>query len=83
MAPSDFQDCFCNFLKLLADRNRLKLLGLLANREQSVEELAAQLQLKAPTVSHHLARLKKPAWWRCGLKAIPTCTGLILSQSRP
>ncbi len=46
------------FFKVLADENRLKLLGILANGERSVEELAALLKLKAPTVSHHLARLK-------------------------
>src|SRR4051812_19082702 len=33
-------------------------LGILATRECSVEELAALLELRAPTVSHHLARLK-------------------------
>jgi DNA-binding MarR family transcriptional regulator len=47
------------FFKALADENRLKLLGILANRESSVEELAALLNLKAPTVSHHLNKLKE------------------------
>ncbi len=47
------------FFKLLADETRLKLLGLLARQEQSVEELAAQLKLRAPTISHHLNRLKE------------------------
>lgn len=46
------------FLKALADESRLKLLGLLADRERSVKELADQLNLKEPTVSHHLARLQ-------------------------
>jgi hypothetical protein len=46
------------FLKALADETRLRMLGLLATRERSVEELAALLNLKAPTVSHHLAKLK-------------------------
>jgi hypothetical protein len=46
-------------MKVLADENRLKLLGILANGERSVEELAALLQLKAPTVSHHLAKLRE------------------------
>lgn len=45
-------------LKALADASRLKILGLLASRECSVEELATLLDLKAPTVSHHLARLR-------------------------
>ena len=47
------------FFKALADENRLKILGILANQECSVEELAALLQLKDPTVSHHLAKLKE------------------------
>lgn len=36
----------------------MKILGILANRECSVEELAALLKLKEPTVSHHLAKLR-------------------------
>ncbi|ARV60733.1 ArsR family transcriptional regulator [Nostocales cyanobacterium HT-58-2] len=47
------------FFKALADESRLKILGILANQECSVEELAALLQLKEPTVSHHLAKLKE------------------------
>ena len=43
--------------KALADANRLKIVGLLARQPYSVEELAALLELKPPTVSHHLARL--------------------------
>ena len=45
------------YLKLLANETRLKLLGLLAQRERSVGELAEIVELKEPTVSHHLARL--------------------------
>ncbi len=47
------------FFKVLADENRLKLLGILANGEHSVEELSAFLHLRPPTVSHHLAKLKE------------------------
>ncbi|AFY50026.1 hypothetical protein Nos7524_4267 [Nostoc sp. PCC 7524] len=47
------------FFKALADESRLKILGILANQECSVEELAALMQLKEPTVSHHLAKLKE------------------------
>src|SRR5512147_798852 len=46
-----------NFFKALADANRLKIVGLLAEKPYSVEELAILLGLKPPTVSHHLARL--------------------------
>lgn len=45
------------FFKALADPNRLKIVGLLANTPQSVEQLAANLNLSASTVSHHLGRL--------------------------
>jgi biotin operon repressor len=45
------------FFKALADANRLKIVGLLAQRPYSGEELAALLGLKASTVSHHLSRL--------------------------
>ena len=50
-------DTLVQFLKGLADPSRLRLLGLLANGEQSVSALAEALALKEPTVSHHLARL--------------------------
>jgi len=45
------------FFKALADANRLKLIGLLAQKESSVEELAAMLEINPSTVSHHLAKL--------------------------
>ncbi len=43
--------------KALADANRLKIIGLLAQSDYSVEQLAELLGLRASTVSHHLARL--------------------------
>jgi DNA-binding HxlR family transcriptional regulator len=45
------------FFKALADASRLKILGLLAQKPYSVEELAALLNLKPSTVSHHLSKL--------------------------
>jgi len=47
------------FFKALSDASRLKIVGLLAQRPYSVEELAALLGLKPSTISHHLARLSK------------------------
>jgi ArsR family transcriptional regulator, arsenate/arsenite/antimonite-responsive transcriptional repressor len=44
-------------LKALADASRLTIVGLLAKRPHSVDELAAALGLSAPTVSHHLSKL--------------------------
>jgi len=57
--PQEEFETLLQFFKAVADETRLKLLGILATREHSVEELAALLQLKAPTVSHHLAKLKE------------------------
>jgi predicted transcriptional regulator len=50
-------DELVTFFKALADANRLKIIGLLAQQPYSVEELAALLELKPSTVSHHLAKL--------------------------
>lgn len=51
------REVLLQFFKALADESRLKILGLLAERERSVHDLAEVLDLKAPTVSHHLGRL--------------------------
>ena len=46
------------FFKVLADESRLRLVGVLANGERGVDDLAATLGLTAPTISHHLSRLR-------------------------
>lgn len=46
-------------LKAIADANRLKILALLAQAPRSGDELAALLDLKPSTISHHLTRLQK------------------------
>jgi DNA-binding transcriptional ArsR family regulator len=51
-------DRMLTFLKVLADRSRLRILGLLAEREYTVKELADVLSLREPTVSSHLTMLK-------------------------
>lgn len=48
-----------SIFKALADSSRLKIVGLLAQQSYSVEQLAALLNLKPSTVSHHLARLSE------------------------
>jgi len=50
-------DAVLPFVKALADANRLRIVGLLAQRPHSVEELATVLELRASTVSHHLGKL--------------------------
>jgi hypothetical protein len=47
------------FFKVLSNESRLKIIGLLANEERSVGELAEILGVKEPTVSHHLALMKE------------------------
>ena len=48
-----------DFFKALADASRLRIVGLLARHPYSVEELAALLDLKPSTISHHLSRLAR------------------------
>ena len=43
--------------KALAHESRLKILGLLAEQEYSVSDLARLLDLRDPTISHHLGKL--------------------------
>jgi hypothetical protein len=45
------------FYKALADANRLKIIGLLAQGEYAVEQIAEILNLRPSTVSHHLSKL--------------------------
>ena len=67
--------------KALGNESRLKLVGLIADRERNVQELAALLALKEPTVSHHLAILREAGllalrvdgnthWYRLDLDAL-------------
>lgn len=47
-----------NFLKALAHESRLVILCILAEGEKSVSELEHELDLRQPTVSQQLARLR-------------------------
>lgn len=53
------EDELLTFFKALADENRLKIIGVLAQKPRSVEEIAAVIGLSMSTTSHHLARLAK------------------------
>ncbi len=57
MTPPTHTDELLDFFKALADANRLKIVGLLAQQPYTVEQLAAMLELGASTVSHHLSML--------------------------
>lgn len=47
------------FFKALADENRLKIVGLLAQQSISVEKIADALGLSVSTTSHHLSTLSR------------------------
>jgi hypothetical protein len=59
MEPADELQTLVAFFKALADASRLRIVGVLADREATVGELASVLELAEPTVSHHLAKLKE------------------------
>jgi DNA-binding transcriptional ArsR family regulator len=44
--------------RALGDESRLRILRLLAERDRYMTELANELQLSKPTISHHLAQLR-------------------------
>ncbi len=52
-------DTLLMFFKALGNENRLRIVGLLAQRDRTVGELAAELGLREPTVSEHLSYLKE------------------------
>lgn len=52
-------DPLVEFFKALGDSNRLRIVGLLAERPYTVEQLGASLGIGVSTVSHHLARLAR------------------------
>jgi biotin operon repressor len=55
--PAELHSEALRLLKALADPNRLKIVGILARSPHSVEDIARQLRISGPTVSHHLSRL--------------------------
>jgi predicted transcriptional regulator len=57
MSQNDILPELLAFFKALSDENRLKIIGLLAQRPYPVEELASVLGLSVSTASHHLSRL--------------------------
>jgi hypothetical protein len=47
------------FFKALGHESRVKLLGFLAQRDRTVQELAGLMALSEPTISHHLSLLRE------------------------
>jgi DNA-binding transcriptional ArsR family regulator len=48
----------CQLFHLLSDKNRLRIVLILAQGERNVSELCDELDLAQPTVSHHLGLLR-------------------------
>ena len=57
-SPSNEQD-LVEFFKALGEPNRLRIVGLLSQRDHTVEQLGVALGIGVSTVSHHLARLAR------------------------
>jgi hypothetical protein len=87
-------DTLLAFFKALADDSRLRIVGLLAQGERSVQELATLLDLKEPTVSHHLAILKAQGlvsaraegttrWHRLDREALEMLSRRVLEPAAP
>ena len=57
MAQEQHFDQFVQFFKVLGEPKRLKIVGLLADKPRTVEQLGALLGVGVSTVSHHLSRL--------------------------
>jgi predicted transcriptional regulator len=81
------------FFKALADESRLKIVGLLANGERNVQDLAKLLKLREPTVSHHLAVLREAElvqmrtdgnthWYRLDFEAMRAVSRTALSREK-
>lgn len=52
-------DSLLKILKLLSDKNRLRILMLLKHKKMCVCELASILGIKQPSVSRHIKKLAK------------------------
>ena len=87
----DSASALLRFFKALADESRLRIVGLLATTEHSVQDLAKLLKLKEPTVSHHLAILREAAlvrmrtdgnthWYRLDFEMLRSVNRTVLTR---
>ncbi len=53
------QGVLLKFFKALGDETRLQIIGLLSKDEYRVSDLAGELGLTEPTVSHHIGKLRE------------------------
>jgi ArsR family transcriptional regulator, arsenate/arsenite/antimonite-responsive transcriptional repressor len=82
-----------DFLKAVADDTRQRILFLLRDREMSVSELDKHLAVSQPTISHHLAILRRShlvtarhegrwIYYRTNPNCIKECGAKILARFR-
>jgi hypothetical protein len=83
-------DELLNFMKSLADAERLKIAGLLSLEALSPTQVADRLEMKPAEVQHHLDELtaaglahKEGSFYRLDNQALEKLTRQVLAQSRP
>jgi ArsR family transcriptional regulator, arsenate/arsenite/antimonite-responsive transcriptional repressor len=89
---SDSSCCDLNdFAKAMADETRQRILTVLQDGELNETDIVARLDLKQPTISHHLAILRranlvqarnegKYVFYRANPACVTECCGQILSR---
>lgn len=58
MTSTTHLETLVRFFKVLGEPNRLKIVGLLAEKPRSVDDIATAVGLGKSTTSHHLAKLE-------------------------
>ena len=88
--PAMNQDELLNFMKSLADAERLKIAGLLGVEALSVTQVAERLGMKPAEVHHHMEQLtaaglafKEGDAYRLDSQAFEKLTRQVLARSRP
>jgi ArsR family transcriptional regulator len=82
-----------DFIKAMADETRQAILRLVSQREMCVSELEALLTIHQPTVSHHLAVLRRAnlvtvrregrhVYYQANAECVTRCCGEILNRFR-
>ena len=84
------QDELLNFMKSLADAERLKIAGLLGVEALTPNQIADRLGMKSARVEHHLEQLldaglahKEGSAYRLDSQALEKLTRQVLAQSHP
>ena len=82
---------FNDFTKAMADETRQRILSLLQTGEMNESDIVAHLDLTQPTISHHLALLRranlvstrhegKYVFYRANPTCVSECCGEIMSR---